>query len=161
MSAACATAINRVHTCSMMPGQVICDSPSVFPPDWSTDWISLHSAREGENGILPAARHAGRSCNSEDCARCGFLPGIVQIYDPSVQSRLRSHACAAQLPLIQHASSYQPAAAKETEAAKERKRRNNNPGVRVQGGRIYCSETGTTCHQVAHSIPAKQCRLLK
>ncbi|KAK9813834.1 hypothetical protein WJX73_001007 [Symbiochloris irregularis] len=30
---------------------------------------------------------------------------------------------------------------------KARKPRTTNPGVRVQGGRIYDSETGTTCHQ--------------
>ncbi|KAL4448632.1 hypothetical protein ABPG75_005851 [Micractinium tetrahymenae] len=28
-----------------------------------------------------------------------------------------------------------------------KKKRNNNPGVRVQGGRVYDSEKGTTCHQ--------------
>ncbi|KAL4424642.1 hypothetical protein ABPG77_002260 [Micractinium sp. CCAP 211/92] len=28
-----------------------------------------------------------------------------------------------------------------------KKKRNNNPGVRVQGGRVYDSENGTTCHQ--------------
>lgn len=31
---------------------------------------------------------------------------------------------------------------------KPRKPRTTNPGVRVQGGRIYDSENGTTCHQV-------------
>jgi len=31
---------------------------------------------------------------------------------------------------------------------KAKKKRDNNPGVRVQGGRIYDSEKGTTCHQV-------------
>ncbi|KAL0023220.1 hypothetical protein WJX79_005106 [Trebouxia sp. C0005] len=29
----------------------------------------------------------------------------------------------------------------------KKKSRNADPGVRVQGGRIYCSKTGTTCHQ--------------
>eukprot|EP00887_Chlorella_sp_A99_P007601 scaffold28.g7601.t1 len=28
-----------------------------------------------------------------------------------------------------------------------KKKRNNNPGVRIQGGRVYDSENGTTCHQ--------------
>ena len=78
----------------------------------------------------------------------------VLICAPSMLPGLRSHACAAQLPLIQSASPHQPDAARETEAVKERKRRNNNPGVRVQGGRIYCSDTGTTCHQVTRSTPA-------
>ncbi len=32
---------------------------------------------------------------------------------------------------------------------KAKKKRDNNPGVRVQGGRIYDSEKGTTCHQVS------------
>lgn len=31
---------------------------------------------------------------------------------------------------------------------KQKKKRDNNPGIRVQGGRIYDSEKGTTCHQV-------------
>jgi formamidopyrimidine-DNA glycosylase len=31
--------------------------------------------------------------------------------------------------------------------APAKKKRNNNPGVRVQGGRVYDSENGTTCHQ--------------
>ncbi|KAI3426127.1 hypothetical protein D9Q98_008506 [Chlorella vulgaris] len=31
--------------------------------------------------------------------------------------------------------------------APAKKKRNNNPGIRVQGGRVYDSENGTTCHQ--------------
>ena len=103
-------------------------------------------AEDAETETVPGAvRHQRSFC--------------VLICNPSMKPRLRSHACAARLPSIQDASSHQPAAAREqTEAVKERKRRNNNPGVRVQGGRIYCSDTGTTCHQVASFTPTKQCR---
>ena len=44
-----------------------------------------------------------------------------------------------------------PPAAPAADAPKDkkpRKPRTTNPGVRVQGGRIYDSENGTTCHQV-------------
>ena len=101
---------------------------------------------------LPAEAAEAEAVPGAVCHRWMFC---VLICDLSVRPRLRSHACAARLPLLQDASSHQPAAARETEAVKERKKRNNNPGVRVQGGRIYCSDTGTTCHQVAWSTPAK------
>eukprot|EP00884_Botryococcus_braunii_P009655 jgi/Botrbrau1/18691/Bobra.0386s0019.1 len=35
----------------------------------------------------------------------------------------------------------------DSEGIDHKKRRQNNPGIRVQGGRIYDSEKGTTCHQ--------------
>lgn len=40
-----------------------------------------------------------------------------------------------------------PASQAQEGAAPAKKKRNNNPGVRVQGGRVYDSENGTTCHQ--------------
>jgi hypothetical protein len=44
-----------------------------------------------------------------------------------------------------------PCAGKEQPA----KKRTANPGVRVQGGRIYDSENGTTCHQVCQARAGK------
>jgi len=43
----------------------------------------------------------------------------------------------------------QPAAVASAAASegKDKKKRNANPGVRIQGGRVYDSENGTTCHQ--------------
>jgi hypothetical protein len=48
--------------------------------------------------------------------------------------------------------------------AKEKKKRTNNPGIRQQGGRIYDSENGTTCHQcrqktIEIKAKCKQCTL--
>jgi len=47
---------------------------------------------------------------------------------------------------------------------KERKKRTSNPGIRQQGGRIYDSENGTTCHQcrqktIEIKAKCKQCTL--
>lgn len=46
--------------------------------------------------------------------------------------------------------------AEETEAVvaavdkgESQRKRKNDPGVRVVGGRIYCSVNGKTCHQVS------------
>ncbi|KAG7670748.1 hypothetical protein Ndes2526A_g01480 [Nannochloris sp. 'desiccata'] len=47
---------------------------------------------------------------------------------------------------------------------KEKKKRTSNPGIRQQGGRIYDSENGTTCHQcrqktIEIKAKCKQCTL--
>jgi hypothetical protein len=68
---------------------------------------------------------------------------------PAAPTEVAAAPAAAAAPATDGAAA--PTTADGAPPLKVKKKRDNNPGVRVQGGRIYDSEKGTTCHQVSQA----------